>query len=59
MERRREMTTRIISKPTGMIEPCEIFIVQFATKGFFGIKWISLKGFDSYKRAKEFERNLK
>ena len=53
------MTTRIISKPTGMIEPCEIFIVQFATKGFFGIKLISLKGFDSYKRAKEFERNLK
>ena len=53
------MTTRIISKPTGTIDPDEIFIVQFAQRGFFGIKWISLKGFESYERAKEFERNLK
>ena len=53
------MTTRIISKPTGTIDPSAIFIVQFATNGFFGIKWISIKGFESYKRAKEFERNLK
>ena len=52
------MTTRIISKPTGTIDPYEIFIVQFAQRGFFGIKWISLKGFESYERAKEFERNL-
>ena len=53
------MTTRIISKRTRMIDPGEIFIVQFAKRGFFGIKWISVKWFDSYKRAKEFERNLK
>ena len=53
------MTTRIISKRTTMIDPSEIFIVQFAKRGFFGIKWISVKGFDSYKIAKEFERNLK
>ena len=53
------MTTRIISKRTRMIDPFEIFIVQFAQRGFFGIKWISVKGFESYKRAKEFERNLK
>ena len=53
------MTTRIISKRTRMIDPGKIFIVQFAQRGFFGTKWISVKGFDSYKRAKEFERNLK
>ena len=52
------MTTRIISKPTWTIDPSDIFIVQFAQRGLFGIKWISLKGFESYKRAKEFERNL-
>ena len=53
------MTTRIISKPTGLIAPSAMFIVQFAQRGFFGIKWVSIKGFESYKRAKEFERNLK
>lgn len=52
------MTTRIISEPTGTIDPDEIFIVQFAHRGFFGIKWISLEWFKSYERAKEFERNL-
>ena len=53
------MTTRIISKPTGTIDPSDIFIVQFTQRGFFWIKWISLKGFESYKRAKEFEMRLK
>lgn len=53
------MITRIISKPTGMIDPSDIYIVQFGRPGFFGIKWISIKGFESYKRAKEFEQNLK
>lgn len=53
------MTTRIISKPTGKIDPSAMFIVQFAQRGLLGIKWVSLKRFESYKIAKEFERKLK
>lgn len=53
------MMTRIISKFTGQIVPDRIYIVQIGRRGFFGTKWTSIKGFESYDDAKKFEKDLK
>lgn len=50
--------TRIITKLTDRICPDRIFIVQIGKRGFFGTKWITVKGFESYKDALEFKKNL-
>lgn len=33
--------------------PITVYWVQVYREGFFGVKWVNVKGFDRYARAKE------